>query len=398
MNTQKLLDLPIRQVFDDRELLNRIVSTISNDRGLTYLESLEKFHDAVDSATVNGSPILRTALEWAQVVPEDVEASVTVLELRDGAVNRAFERAAGLLLLEQTDARGLVTLDQGAAGVTPGRLTGAVAGRGDVPLQADIGTILHDPAEGERRLARMRKAQPNAWDGEAGRARFKEHDRQMAESNVDAVRTAERPLELRRAQLAGDRVGARLDAVIATADDKRSRIRALDQEIAKLAGEREELKPQQEDRTERELSRLRLLDSDVARTGQPLMNDNSAILSTVLQGRVGEILATRPEMPYAEARRWVLEQAEPDCPLTLEQEGQEWARGHYYGISNVRRDEGGALVGDVDPAPEADETPAGLHPGSHQLANRVRERLRILDRPDSAFTATLEEMMREGGV
>jgi hypothetical protein len=395
----KLLDLPIRQVFDDRELLNRIVTTISHDRGLTYLDSLERFHDAVDSATVNGSPILRTALEWAQVVPEDVEASVTVLERRDGAVNRAFERAAGPLLLEQTDARGLVTLDQGDAGVAQGRITGAVASRGDVPLgKVDIGRILHDPAEGERRLQRMRKAQPNAWDGEAGRARFKAHDRQMAESNVDAVRSAERPFELRQAQAAGARVGAQLDAAIATAGDKRLRLRLLDEEIAKLAGEREELKPSAADPADRELTRLRLLDSDIARTGQPLMNDNSAILSTVLQGRVGEILATRPEMPYASARRWVLEQAESDCPLTLEQEGQDWARGHYYGFSNVRRDESGALVGDVDPAPEADATPAGLHPGSHQLANRVRERLRTLDRPDSAFTATLEELLAEDGV
>jgi hypothetical protein len=254
---------------------------------------------------------------------------------------------------------------------------------------------LTDPAEGERRLARIRKAQPNEWDGEQGQARFKVHDRAMAEAGVDAVRTAERPAELRQAQAAGDRVGAQLDQAIAAAGGILLRLRLLDQEISKLSGEREELKPQQNP-AERELSRLRLLDSDVALAGQAL-KDDSATLSTVLQGRVGEILGTWPEMPYEEARRRVLEAAEPDCPLSLAEEGKEWSRGHYYGISNVRRDESG-LVGDVDPAPEADAIPAGLHPGSHQLANRVRERLRTLDRPDSEFTATLEEMLREGGV
>jgi hypothetical protein len=366
MSDQTLLDTPIRALFDDRVLLNRVVSTIAHDRGLTYLDALEKLHDAVDSATVNGSPILRSALEWCQLSPADVEASVTLLERRDEAVSKAYSTAAGPLLLERTDARGLVQLDQGDAGVAQGRITGAVAGRGDVPLTADIGRILTDPAEGERRLARMRKAQPNAWDGEQGRTRFKEHDRAMAESRVDAVRTAERPRELRQAQAAGDRVGAQLDAAIATAGDKRLRLRLLDQEIAKLSGEREELKPQQEDRAERALSKLRLLDSDVARTGQPLVGD-STTLSTVLQGRVSEILGTRPEMPYEEARRRVLEAAEPDCPLSLAQESQEWSRGHYYGVSNVRRDDTGALVGDVDPAPEAAAIPDGVHPGSHLL-------------------------------
>src|ERR1039458_9161202 len=115
MNTQKLLDTPISAVFDDRELLNTIVETIAHDRDLTYLDALERFHNSVDSAVANGSPVLKTALEWCQVVPEDVEASVRLLERRDGSVSKAFERAAGPLLAERVDDRGFVLLDQAGA-------------------------------------------------------------------------------------------------------------------------------------------------------------------------------------------------------------------------------------------------------------------------------------------
>jgi hypothetical protein len=355
----KLLDLPIRQVFDNRELLNRIVTTISNDRGLTYLESLEKFHDAVDSATANGSPILRTALEWCQVVPEDIEASVTLLERRDGAVAAAFERAGG----------GLVTLDQGDAGVAPGRITGAVASRGDVPLQADIGRLLHDPAEGERRLARIRVAQPNQWDGEAGRARFKQHDRQMAEAHVDAVLTAERPFELRRARAAADKVGERLDQAISESGSKRQQLRLLEAEISKLDGPAAGVR-------EFGLNELRRQAADASREPTRLLDQLEASGEAAVTGQVRSVsLPTDGHSLFVavQERLWLLDRGQDQFDATLAE----------------------VLRGDPAPAPAVRESaiPDGVHPGSHAVHAKVEARLRELDRPPSAYTATLQGML-----
>jgi hypothetical protein len=372
MNDMKLLDTPIRQVFSDRELLNRVVSTISHERGLTYLDALERFHDAVDSATVNGSPILRTALEWAQVDPDDVEAAVTLLERRDGAVAAAFDRAAGPLLVEKTDARGLVTLDQGDAGVAPGRITGAVASRGDVPLQADIGRILTDPAEGERRLARMRAAQPSAWDGDAGRTRFKAHDRLMAESGVDAVRTAERPGELLEAQAAGNRVGAQLDQAISAAGDKRQRLRLLEAEISKLDGPAAGVR-------EFGLTELRKQAADARREPLRMLDQLDASGEAAVTGHVPSVrLPADGHGLYelTQARMRLLDRSQDEFDATLSE----------------------VLRGDPVPVPAVrePEIPDGVHPASHALHEKVQAKLKELDRPPGApgeYLRVLERLL-----
>jgi hypothetical protein len=369
MNTQKLLDTPIRQVFDDRELLNRIVETIANDRGMTYLDSLERFHDAVDSATVNGSPILRTALEWAQVVPEDVEASVTLLGRRDEAVSKAYSSAAGPLLLEQTDDRGIVLLDQAGAAVASGGAGAVGSANHGEPLRADIGRILTDPAEFERRLARIRVAEPNHFDGDKGREDFRREDKAWAESGKDRVRTAERPHEIRRAQQTADRVGERLDQAIGTANDTRSRLRALEAEVSKLDGPAAGVR-------EFGLTELRRQTADARREPLRLLDQLEASGEAAVTGRVPSVsLPTDGHGLFVltQERMRLLDRSQDQFDQTLAE----------------------VLRGDPAPAPAVrePEIPDGVHPGSHALHEKVQARLRELDRPPTEYSRVLEGML-----
>lgn len=129
------------------------------------------------------------------------------------------------------------------------------------PLSADVGKVLADPEEFERRLARMRVAESGHWDGERNRERFRREDKLYAESGNDLVCTAERPRELAAARAEADRVAATLDQAIADAADKREAVKALDREIAQLTDgrpeERDRLKAEAADAEEQ---RLRLLD------------------------------------------------------------------------------------------------------------------------------------------
>jgi hypothetical protein len=374
MNTQKLLDTPISAVFDDRELLNRIVETIAHDRDLTYLDALERFHNSVDSAVANGSPVLKTALEWCQVVPEDVEASVRLLERRDGSVSKTFERAAGPLLAERVDDRGFVLLDQ--AGASDGSTYVASGGAGGMaspnhgePLRADIGKVIADPQEFERRLARIRVAEPGHFDGDKGRETFRREDRTWAESGKDRVRTAERPREIRQAQAKADRVGAQLDQAISEAGSKRQQLRLLEAEIAKLDGPAAGVR-------EFGLNELRKQAADARREPLRLLDQLDASGEAAVTGRVPSVrLPTDGHGLYVavQERMRLLDRSQDQFDQTLAE----------------------VLRGDPAPAPAVREalTPEGVHPASHAVHEKVEARLRELDRPPREYLRTLEEMM-----
>ena len=76
-----------------------------------------------------------------------------------------------------------------------------------IDSDADVGGMIGDPTEFERRFSRARRAAPGMYQtGEAGRERFREEDRMHLDSGLDLVRTLERVGELqaagtRRAQL-----------------------------------------------------------------------------------------------------------------------------------------------------------------------------------------------------
>jgi hypothetical protein len=375
MSDQKMLDLPLRQIFDDRPTLNRVVTALQTDLGVSFLEALEVLHQGADSAGANGVSSLRGALDWTRSDPADIEASVKLLERRDGAVSKAFERAAGPLLLEQTDDRGIVLLDQAGASngstyVASGGAGGMASSNRGEPLRADIGRILTDPAEFERRLARICVAEPGHFDGDQGRETFRGEDKAWAEAGKDRVRSAERPREIRQAQAKADRIGARLDQAIGEAGDKRQKLKLLEAEISKLDGPAAGVR-------EFGLNELRKQAADARREPLRMLDQLDASGEAALTGQVPPSVSLPADghglYVAVQERMRLLDRPQDEFDSTLAE----------------------ILRGDPAPAPAVreSETPPGVHAGSHAVHEKVEARLRELDRPPTAYLRTLEELM-----
>jgi predicted MFS family arabinose efflux permease len=153
---------------------------------------------------------------------------------------------------------------------------------------------------------------------------------------------------------------ARLDQAIRANHGKRARARAIEAEIATLDGERANLAGEAA-APAREEQALRLLDA--AQGDRPL-------LSTVLQSRMIDLRRERPELGHEELRRHVLEAAESGCPLTLDEEAEQWHRGIYFGLEEqceARAGSDGACRSEP-----GDEPP---RPGAHARAQPPRWRL-----------------------
>jgi hypothetical protein len=215
------LDTNVRALFNDSRVLDHVVTAIALDQGCDYVRALESFHEAVDSAVGEGRSSLASALDWIPNTDSGYVAKATgTLERRDKTVTAAYETAVAPLVAEKVDKGGRVYLDQAAAG-----------GRSPKGADVDIGMILGDPPTFERRLARIRRAQPGRWLDTEGRERFRHEDRLLAEAGLDLVRSAERPLDLVAAQAEAQRVAARLDAAVTIESDKHAKLIALEAAI-----------------------------------------------------------------------------------------------------------------------------------------------------------------------
>lgn len=214
------LDTNVSAIFDDARQVNRVVQAIALDRDLDYVQALEAFHEAAGNARDEGRGSLRSVLEWTHSDPAYVVRAIGSLEQRDAAVAAVYDTAAKPLTLERADRGGKVFLDQGAVG-----------GQSPEGTDADIGLILGDAPTFERRLARIRRAEPGRWVDDEGRDRFRLEDKLFAEQGYDRVRTAERPLDLVAAQADAQRVAARLDAAVAIESEKHAKLIALDMAV-----------------------------------------------------------------------------------------------------------------------------------------------------------------------
>jgi hypothetical protein len=215
------LDQNVRAVFNDSRLLNHVVTAICLDQNSDYVRALEAFHAAVENAISDGTSSLGSVLKWVpNTDAEYVAKAMSTLERRDTAVTATYDAAVKPLLREKADKGGRVLLDQRAAG-----------GKSPKGMSTDIGRILGDPKEFERRLSRIRRVQPDKWLDTEGRERFRHEDRLLAEAGLDLVRSAERPLDLVSAQAQAQRVAARLDAAVAIESDKHAKLIALDEAI-----------------------------------------------------------------------------------------------------------------------------------------------------------------------
>ncbi len=200
---------PIRQLFEDSSAVNRLTRAVQLDSGLDFVSSLDRVHDAADRAAAEGGGTLGRLLEWAGDADYLTE-TLTLLERRDAAVERALRDATGTKPANVTP-DGMVRLD----------------------ASADIGTLLHDPRERERRLRRARNV-AGSYTGSDGRETFEEDDRRHLDAELDLVRTLELRAGVQAAQSQAQGVARQLDAAIADAGRERNRLRQLDQKFAEL--------------------------------------------------------------------------------------------------------------------------------------------------------------------
>jgi hypothetical protein len=349
------LDLTLREVFTDRKLLGRVVRSVQLDAGGSYVDALERLHQGADDARQNGTNTLRAALERARADVAYVETSLKILERRDAAVAGAYERAAGAMMLEQIDDQGLVLLDH----------AGSEQATGTAEAVADVGRILTDPAEFERRYARMRRL-TGAFDGPDGREQFRQLDRDYATAGKDIVRTEERRVELRAAEAKAAQAARQLDQAMASAADKRSALKALEAEVAKLPDAVSEADKQQ-------------ALSNVRAEAQRAAEEPLRMLDQMPTARVSRVESSSSDEERLDR-------------LRLTQSPAQFARTLEAYIA-------GEPLADlpVDPAEQPREVPAGVHAGSHGLHQRVLDRIRELDRnPDRDYARTLDEIIREG--
>ncbi len=224
--TLTLLDRPAFEVFEDHVQLDRLVQAICLERSdLDYLGALELFQESWGRARREHGPgmtVKRVLSDYAGVSADSVAGDVRLLERRDTETRKMLDASTAAVGDDELDASGQVKL----------------------PKDADMGKLLADPQEFERRLARMRRVDgAGVYVGDQGRERFRADDRQHIEAGLDMVRTAERDRELAGARAKARRYGAQLDTAMEGARDNAERVKELDAQIAALAQQRATLLP-----------------------------------------------------------------------------------------------------------------------------------------------------------
>ncbi len=220
-----LMDRPAYEVMQQHGEFDKIARGICLERGSEdYLAAVEDFTTAWENArAVNGpGQTVRQVLGIAGVNPAEVEAGVRLLERRD----------TGLKLQLDADMRA----------VTPADVPVNPMGQVMVTPDADMGALMVNPEERERRLARMRKADPRGafggpWDGEPGRKRFDAADKQWLEAGTDLPATAERANAIAAAKAKNADLARQVDGELREAISHQAGVKALDDRLAGLAAD-----------------------------------------------------------------------------------------------------------------------------------------------------------------
>jgi hypothetical protein len=91
-----LLDTRLRDLFapdpEHRHLLHQVVESVQLDQGVSYMDALERVHEASGGAHRDGKPTLRGALEWIRADGANVIEHVKLLDQRDTTVTRAHNK------------------------------------------------------------------------------------------------------------------------------------------------------------------------------------------------------------------------------------------------------------------------------------------------------------------
>jgi hypothetical protein len=307
----------------------------------------------------------------------EIVGDLMLLERRDEGWRRVLDRELGPLMLERVDQRGQVLLDQGdASAVDPTMTSGGCT---VVPLRADIGKVLADPQEFERRLARARAT--GGYDGtDAAREKFATRDRQEAEAGIDHVRTLERPRELAAARAKANGAALQLDNAVAQGSDHDSKLFLLEAELAKLgAAAARSPAPATEPAPD-----VRLLERPNAAGAQsppadPRLLEASAYASAIVLAR-GE--QPGDGMAYLRA----LDQVYSDHPELVVASWEQPTAG-------LRLLETPAPT---KAPPARNAAPPGVYGPSHDMHERVQKRLEAEGLPQSQYLRLFDQMLAEG--
>ena len=177
------------------------------------------------------------------------------------------------------------------------------------------------------------RALDRRYRDDRGRELFQFDDSTHLGGGVDLVKTLELAHEEREAHVNAGQVARQLDQTIKSTANREAQLRMLDDQIAELTGQRREL------------------EADPAEGGKKLLSIGEAI------AREGQLDGLNP----AQLQRW-------------------------------------ARTGELPakaPQPDPPAAPAGIHPGSHSLHERVVGRIRDLNAPESEYVTILEQIMRE---
>ncbi len=343
------LDTPIRDFFEDSSAVNRLVRAMQLDQGASFVDSLDAVHDAADRAVNWGKPTLASLLESAGDADYLSEA-LTLLERRDQAVERALRDATGTTPAMTPD--GMVRLD----------------------ASADIGALLHDPRERERRLRRARGVD-GSYAGDDGRELFEAEDRRYLDADLDLVASLQARAGVRSAQQQAQVVARQLDSAIADAGRERHRLKQLDAKFSKLdapgvKAARETARDQiREQAHETLVPALKLLDQ-LEGKDQPSEPD----------GGLRQLdTSSRTDEVDAEVRERMRRLGRPDTgpwrSVTLE---EVWDRK--------------PMPPDKPQAVKPDAAPAGVHADSHAVDQRVRT---LMSETGQDYVTCLEQVMRE---
>ena len=368
MTSMLLLDTDLADLFQiqNRVLLDRVVRAIALDTGEgEYIAggALDRLHAGVDSTYGFAEPpTLRNALSRAGVDVDFVESLLKLLDQCARAKQGTFDRVAGPKLLDvQVNTHGLVLLDQGQ-------------GDGRREPQTDVGAALADPVEFERRLARMRAADASGqYALDQGRELFRRDDRAHLEVGVDIVASAERTRQLAAATAAAERVGRELDEALRVGGSKRARLKALEAELGRL-----DAPPGVTFDTARDELR-----------SQAIVAGTEPALKLLDQLTALDEAVKKLDGPTADS----IEQARL-LGAELERRRQTEDAGQF--LRTLSAAMAGEPLPERPPAPEEPEIPPDVHPGSHQLHERVLARMRELDAPESDYPRILDQVMREG--
>ena len=339
------------------------IHALAAETGVAYVDAFMRFEEV--GRELGGGSVLRVlesmGLRHAQIA--GVADRCTVLDRQQGYLRQLEQQATAEL--PRTNGMGQVLLDR------PSTEPRAIPSE---PVD-DIGKVLGDPQEFERRYDRAKRV-GLAEPGDAGRQGFRELDRMHAEGGVDAVATAELPSKIaaQRRQMAA--TAQRLEGAAAKGSGTSAKLRLLDAEAAAMG------------LTASQSANVRALDVDPvtaehADVGGP-PSRTRPILSTVLQLRMLE-QPDRDGESYEDKRRRILADAEPGCPRTLGEEQGQLSQGVYENAP-------------PEP-PAADTTPPGVDPEGHRMHLRVLDRLAAEGKSakdGDAYHAAFVQLMSDG--